>query len=59
MKDIYLEMVQMYSYDDYYELGMIKFINDDIINYINYQISLGKPIRITFENTKILNIVII
>lgn len=45
----------MYSYDDYYELGMVKFVNDDIINYINSQIALGKPIRITLDNTKILN----
>jgi len=44
----------MYNYYDYDEDNLL-FINDDIINSINYRLKLGLPIRLVLKNTAILD----
>lgn len=45
----------MYNYDDYQELGKLAFINDNIIESLNYRIRSGIPTRVTLDNTTMLD----
>jgi len=45
----------MYNWDDYQEIGELRFINEDIIDYLNHRIASGLPTRISMKNTSILD----
>lgn len=45
----------MYNWEDYQEIGELKFVNEEIIKYLNQRIASGQPTRVCLKNTSILD----